>query len=40
MSQKTVPCAVYRGGTSRGLFFHKRDLPQDLAAMKQIFFGN
>ncbi|MHC1761429.1 MAG: PrpF domain-containing protein [Negativicutes bacterium] len=38
MSQKAVPCVVYRGGTSRGLFFHKRDLPEDAAAIKQIFF--
>ena len=39
MSQKSVLCAVYRGGTSRGLFFHKKDLPKDVAAMKQIFFA-
>lgn len=38
MSQKAVPCVVYRGGTSRGLFFHKRNLPEEFAAMKQIFF--
>lgn len=37
MPQKTVPCVVYRGGTSRGLFFHKRDLPDDAEEMKRIF---
>lgn len=24
MEQLTVPCVVYRGGTSRGLFFHEK----------------
>ncbi|MEA1994541.1 MAG: PrpF domain-containing protein [Campylobacterota bacterium] len=23
-----IPCIVYRGGTSRGLFFHEKDLPE------------
>ena len=27
MSQRFIPCAFYRGGTSKGLFFHARDLP-------------
>lgn len=33
----TVPCVVYRGGTSRGLFFHERDLPKDEQVRRQIF---
>jgi 2-methylaconitate cis-trans-isomerase PrpF len=27
MSQHFIPCAFYRGGTSKGMFFHARDLP-------------
>lgn len=37
MAQFTVPCAVYRGGTSRGLFFNKRDLPEDVHVQRKIF---
>jgi 2-methylaconitate cis-trans-isomerase PrpF len=37
MSQYSVPCVVYRGGTSRGLFFHKRELPNNLEQRNQIF---
>ena len=37
MSQFSVPCVVYRGGTSRGLFFHKKDLPVDTQARNRIF---
>lgn len=29
MSQRFFPCAFYRGGTSKGMFFHAKDLPQD-----------
>ncbi|WP_126428119.1 PrpF domain-containing protein [Brevibacillus marinus] len=39
MSQYAVPCVVYRGGTSRGLFFHKKDLPHDSEEQKRIFFA-
>lgn len=39
MSQYSVPCVVYRGGTSRGLFFHKKDLPEDFNEQKRIFFA-
>lgn len=38
MPQKAVKCAIYRGGTSRGIFFCKEDLPQDEQAMKNIFY--
>lgn len=37
MSQFSVPCSVYRGGTSRGLFFQKKDLPEDEAERNRIF---
>lgn len=37
MSQFSVPCSVYRGGTSRGLFFQKKDLPEDSQARNKIF---
>lgn len=37
MSQFSIPCSVYRGGTSRGIFFHEKDLPQDLEERKHIF---
>ena len=37
MSQFPVPCSVYRGGTSRGLMFHKKDLPGDAVARNKIF---
>ena len=37
MSQFFIPCCVYRGGTSRGLMFHKKDLPSDVAARNTIF---
>ena len=29
--QIAVPCSVIRGGTSKGLYFHARDLPPDTA---------
>jgi 4-oxalomesaconate tautomerase len=31
MSQTAIPCTVMRGGTSKGLYFLKRDLPADVA---------
>jgi 2-methylaconitate cis-trans-isomerase PrpF len=37
MSQFSVPCCVYRGGTSRGLMFHGKDLPADAKARERIF---
>lgn len=38
MPQIALPCAVYRGGTSRGLFFHKKDLPVEQEKIERIFF--
>lgn len=37
MTQLQIPCAVYRGGTSRGLFFHEKDLPQDDQSKRKVF---
>lgn len=37
--QQAIRCAVYRGGTSRGLFFHERDLPAAWDDKKRVFFG-
>lgn len=32
-----MKCYIYRGGTSRGLFFHSADIPQDFEKRKQMF---
>lgn len=37
MVQMVVPCVIYRGGTSRGLFFHETDLPDEEIIREQIF---
>ena len=37
ISQFRVSCAVYRGGTSRGIFFNKEDLPEDRKLQYKIF---
>jgi hypothetical protein len=37
MSQRFIRCVFYRGGTSKGLFFHARDLPADRAAIDRLF---
>ncbi|WP_045575246.1 PrpF domain-containing protein [Desulfosporosinus sp. I2] len=37
MSQFSIICSVYRGGTSRGLFFRKSDLPDDTDLRNRIF---
>ncbi|NOU97823.1 PrpF protein [Paenibacillus sp. LMG 31456] len=37
MSQFSIPCTVYRGGTSRGIFFVKSSLPEDAQLQKKIF---
>ena len=33
---KQIPAAIYRGGTSRALFFHEKDLPQDKKRQDKI----
>ncbi|PID14868.1 PrpF protein [Sporosarcina sp. P34] len=37
MQQRAVPCIIYRGGTSRGVFFKESDLPKSKSAQNQIF---
>jgi 2-methylaconitate cis-trans-isomerase PrpF len=37
MNQHTIPCSVYRGGTSRGVFFMENDLPKDVSRRHNIF---
>ena len=36
MSQVWIPARFYRGGTSKGVFFHGRDLPADREACSQL----
>jgi len=36
MSQRRIPAVYMRGGTSKGVFFRKEDLPQDPAARDRI----
>lgn len=36
MSQSWIPASFWRGGTSKGVFFHGRDLPQDRAQQERI----
>ena len=36
-NQTEIPAAFYRGGTSKGVFFHERDLPSGRAARDEIF---
>ena len=38
MAQIKVPCAVYRGGTSRGIYFCEKDLPTDTKQREGGFF--
>ncbi len=37
MSQIAIPAVFMRGGTSNGLFFHRRDLPSSRAVWDPIF---
>jgi 2-methylaconitate cis-trans-isomerase PrpF len=37
MSQSFLPAVFMRGGSSKGVFFHARDLPPDRAARDRIF---
>jgi hypothetical protein len=36
MTQAFIPARFYRGGTSKGVFFHARDLPTDREAVSRI----
>ena len=37
MNQIEIPAAFYRGGTSKGVFFHKKDLPEGRERQNEIF---
>lgn len=37
ISQYSIPAAVYRGGTSRGILFHEKDLPEEKERQREIF---
>lgn len=37
--QHSLPASYYRGGTSRALFFHRRDLPPSTSEWAPIFLG-
>ncbi|MDN3566537.1 PrpF domain-containing protein [Paeniroseomonas aquatica] len=39
MSQAFIPATFIRGGSSKGVFFHARDLPADRAAIDPILLG-
>ena len=34
--QRAIPCTLMRGGTSKGLYFHERDLPADQAVRDRV----
>ncbi|MDB5507741.1 MAG: PrpF family protein [Hyphomicrobiales bacterium] len=36
MDQKFIRCVFYRGGTSKGMFFHRRELPAERRAIDAI----
>jgi 2-methylaconitate cis-trans-isomerase PrpF len=36
MSQRFIPAVYYRGGSSKGVFFHRRDLPAERAEIDRI----
>src|SRR3546814_10340615 len=36
MTQRAIPAVFRRGGSSKGVFFHARDLPGDRAALDPI----
>src|SRR5215813_3873149 len=35
-TQRAIPCLFLRGGTSRGPFFHRADLPADIATRDRV----
>ena len=36
-TQQKYPCVYMRGGTSKAVFFHREDLPEDEALWDEIF---
>ena len=37
MAQTRIPSIFIRGGSSKGLFFHAKDLPEEQSARNKIF---
>jgi len=37
MYMKKYPCVYMRGGTSKAVFFHEKDLPEDQSLWDDIF---
>ena len=37
MYMKKYPCVYMRGGTSKAVFFHEKDLPEDKSLWDDIF---
>ena len=37
MYMKKYPCVYMRGGTSKAVFFHEKDLPEDKKLWDEIF---
>jgi 4-oxalomesaconate tautomerase len=35
-AQRAIPCSVIRGGTSKGLYFHSKDLPSDVTTRDAV----
>ena len=33
---RKIPCVIQRGGTSKGVYFHEKDLPKDPKARKRV----
>ena len=36
-AQRRIPAIYMRGGTSRGVFFHRKDLPAEMEGWAPIF---
>ena len=37
MYMQKYPCVYMRGGTSKAVFFHEKDLPEDKSTWDEIF---
>ena len=36
MKQREIPCVLMRGGTSKGPYFNRKDLPEDLDELSEV----
>ena len=39
MYMKKYPCVYMRGGTSKAVFFHEKDLPEDTGCKADRWYG-